>query len=155
MNVKNPVNALHALLASSGFGAIADALVNLHGAAQAGGFAAGVTALAVTAVSAAAHSRKVAELAHTITVDESRLVTPGVIDRLHRVESAVAAVVPIGDVRRAVSDEVAKAVAGLPAPVKATVEDVRPLVEEVLAPLAAVLPKTTPAVPAEPATPAA
>lgn len=132
---KNPVTVIHALLASSGFGAIADALVNLHGAAQAGGFSAGVAALAVTAVSFADHSRKVAEFAHFVAAEESKIVTPGVVSRVAAVEAQVAKIVPVGEVAKMVEAAVAKVEQEIPAPAKVAVDDLRPLVADILRPL--------------------
>lgn len=148
--------ALHALLASSGAASVADALTRLHGEAQVGGLGVGVAALAAAAVSWAKHSSDAEALAHAVEMDASRLVTPQVTDRLRAIETEVAAH------RSSIGAAVAEAekipgVESAVAETRARLEQVaalvpevdmaklRPLVIEILGPLAKVLDTPPPA----------
>lgn len=144
VSVTSKVNpALHALLVTAGTGLIADALTRLHAAAQAGGAAAGLAAIAIAVISWAQHSRQVAAITHSIELDASNLVTPGVLSRVGQIEQLVASnaatisaaenvvkSLPIvAETTKAVEDRVQALESKLPEPVKVAIEDVRPLVE--------------------------
>lgn len=153
--------ALHALLASSGVVTIADALIKLHGMAQATGSGVGIAALAAAAVSWAKHSREVDVFAHQLELDASKVVTPQVVDRVRSLETAVghnletltalldtAERVPV--VEKAVVDaraEIERVEAEIPVSVKTDISDLRPLVVEILGPLAKLLPEPAAAEP--------